>query len=125
MKESKIGKILWHDLTVPNAAEISAFYKEVLGWEKEGLDVGGYEDYIMKAPDGETVAGICNSRGMNAGLPAQWLMYVAVENLEKSLEMCIKNGGKQLGDKRKMGEGFYALIQDPAGAYLMLSEQAE
>ncbi len=33
-----------------------------------------------------------------------------------------KLGGKVLGNKRRMGEGYYCLIQDPAGAYVMLSE---
>lgn len=124
--ESKknIGKIMWHDLTVGDAEGISDFYKEVLGWEREGLSMGDYDDYIIKNPtDGEVVAGICHSRGGNADLPAQWLMYVIVEDLEKSLASCQALGGKQIGDKRKMGEGYYCLIQDPAGAYVMLSQE--
>jgi predicted enzyme related to lactoylglutathione lyase len=85
--------------------------------------MGEYEDFIMKSPvDEEVIAGICHARGVNKDLPAQWLMYIVVENLDKSLENCIKMGGKVLGEKRKMGEGFYCLIQDPAGAHVMLSE---
>jgi len=49
-------------------------------------------------------------------------MYILVENLDQSLETYKKLGGKVLGDKRKMGDGHYCLIQDPAGAYVMLSE---
>ena len=119
----KTGRILWHDLTVEDAEGISSFYHEIAGWEKEGLSMGEYEDFIMKSPgDEEVIAGICNARCVNKGLPAQWLMYIVVQNLDKSLEACKKMGGKVLGEKRKMGEGFYCLIQDPAGAYVMLSE---
>lgn len=50
-------------------------------------------------------------------------MYIAVENLDNSLEACKKLGGKVLGSKRKMGKDYYCLIQDPAGAYVMLTEQ--
>lgn len=44
MEESKPGQILWHDLTVDNAEQVSDFYQGVLGWEKEGLSMGDYED---------------------------------------------------------------------------------
>jgi predicted enzyme related to lactoylglutathione lyase len=121
--KQKIGKILWHDLTVNDAVEVSNFYQLVTGWKKEGLSMGDYEDFLIKSPiDAEDVAGICHARGVNKDLPAQWLMYIVVENLDKSLETCEKLGGKVLGNKRKMGESHYCLIQDPAGAYVMLSE---
>lgn len=114
---------MWHDLTVDNAEEVSDFYKQVVGWEKEGMSMGDYEDYIIKNPaDNEVVAGICHAKGVNKDIPAQWLMYIVVENLDESLETCKKLGGKVLGEKRRMGEGYYCLIQDPAGAYVMLSE---
>lgn len=123
MKENKPGNILWHDLTVDNAENVSDFYHEVVGWEKEGMSMGDYEDFIIKTPDDkEVVAGICHARGVNKDLPAQWLMYIKVTNLEESLSICKKLGGKVLGDKRKMGEEYYCLIEDPAGAYVMLFE---
>ena len=123
MAKKKTGKIMWHDLTVENAVQISDFYQQVTGWEKEGLSMGEYEDFLIKSPgDAEVVAGICHARGVNKDIPAQWLMYITVENLDESLERCKKLGGKVLGNKRRMGEGYYCLIQDPAGAYVMLSE---
>lgn len=96
---------------------------KLLGGEKEGMSMGDYEDFIIKTPDDkEVVAGICHARGVNKDLPAQWLMYIKVTNLEESLSICKKLGGKVLGDKRKMGEEYYCLIEDPAGAYVMLFE---
>lgn len=122
MSKPKLGRVLWADLTVENANEISNFYAAVAGWEKQGLSMGDYEDYVMKEPEaGEGVAGVCHARGANAYIPPQWLIYVAVEDLDKSLEACTRMGGKIIGEKRKMGpEGTYCLIQDPAGAYMML-----
>ena len=117
MEESKPGQILWHDLTVDNAEIISDFYQGVLGWGKEGLSMGEYDDYLIKSSkNGDVVAGVCHARGGNEGIPPQWLMYVKVVNLDESIAKCIELGGKVLGEKRKMGEGFYSLIQDPAGA---------
>lgn len=123
MAKRKTGKIMWHDLTVDDAVQISDFYQQVTGWEKEGLSMGEYEDFIIKSPgDAEVVAGICHARGVNKDIPAQWLMYISVENLDESLDTCKKLGGKVLGEKRKMGDSYYCLVQDPAGAYVMLSE---
>ena len=79
--------------------------------------MGGYSDYCMNAPQsGETVAGICHARGANANLPAQWLIYIIVANLEASLQQCTRLGGKVICPVRQMGEGIMAVIQDPAGA---------
>jgi hypothetical protein len=49
MQDSKPGQILWHDLTVDNAENVSNFYHGVIRWEKEGLRLGDYEDYIIKS----------------------------------------------------------------------------
>ena len=123
MTKKKTGKIVWHDLTVRDAEQISDFYQQVTGWEKEGLSMGEYDDFLIKSPgDSEVVAGICHAKGVNKDLPAQWLMYITVENLDESINTCKKLGGKVLGNKRKMGDGYYCLIQDPAGAYVMLTE---
>jgi len=122
MENKRIGRPVWFDLTVENAEQMSDFYSQVLGWEKQALDMGGYSDFVMNdAETKEGVAGVCHARGSNAYLPPQWLLYVTVENLDASLEKCQNLGGTIIGTKRKMGEqGHYCLIQDPAGAYMML-----
>ncbi len=117
------GTIGWHDLTIENAAQVSDFYQAVVGWEKEAFDMGKYEDFVMiNGEDEEAAAGICHNKGGNADIPPQWLMYVNVANIDDSIEACIKNGGKVIGAKRKMGEDGrnYVLIQDPAGAHMMI-----
>ncbi|MBL7719427.1 MAG: VOC family protein [Flavipsychrobacter sp.] len=122
MENNQPGQILWHDLTVPDATAVSAFYHKVLGWDIVPLSMGDYNDYCMNDAGGNTQAGICHARGGNAYLPPQWIMYVSVANLDKSLEECISSGGKIIGEKRKMGNDgkLYCLVQDPAGAYVML-----
>lgn len=121
MEKPKIGYISWHDLTVDDAESVSEFYSRVVGWSKLPLDMKGYNDYIMNAPDGLPAGGVCHARGGNAYLPPQWLMYITVEDLDKSIAKCLELGGKIIGEKRKMGEqGAYCLVQDPAGAHVML-----
>lgn len=123
MGNNKIGKFLWHDLTVPNAEEVKDFYRQVVGWQSEDFNMGGYSDYNMKDPQGETVAGVCHRKGPNEKLPAQWLVYVGIEDLKTSLKHCEALGGKIIDGPKSMGEQQYAIIQDPAGAYMALFEE--
>ena len=120
------GTIIGFDLTVPDAEAIRDFYADVIGWRPEPFDMGEYNDYFMKTPDGEqVVAGVCHARGENEGMPPQWLTYVVVVDLDASLQRCRDGGGKVVtairGDE---AQGRYCVVQDPAGAYLALMQTA-
>ena len=115
------GEILWQDLTVSNVIEVRDFYREVIGWDCIPEDMGGYEDYHMVVPpSGDNVAGVCHARGKNADIPAVWLIYIVVEDVKKSVELCMDIGGKVLVEPRDMGGGRFCVIQDPAGAICAL-----
>lgn len=117
------GTIVWQDLTVESAKEMSQFYESVVGWRAEACEVGGYEDYnLIPAGGTEPVAGICHARGANANLPAQWLLYVTVEDLDQSMRSTLERGGKILDGPRMMGKNRFCVISDPAGAVMGLME---
>ena len=117
-----IGKVVWHDLTVTNAVEVRDFYKAVIGWTSDDVDMGGYADFNMQSGDaGETVAGICHARGENAKQPPVWMVYLSVADIEVSTAMVVELGGKLLTPiKGEPGAGAYCVIQDPAGAIVAL-----
>jgi uncharacterized protein len=117
------GEIYSAELTIENADELREFYSAVLGWTSVGLDMGGYEDFVMLR-DGETpVAGICHARGVNEVIPPQWLINVTVENLDRSLAECTARGGEQVTPIRgESGQWRYVVIRDPAGAVMALLE---
>ncbi|MCE9584467.1 MAG: VOC family protein [Planctomycetes bacterium] len=115
------GSITWFDLTVIDAKRVRDFYRKVAGWKSTGLDMGGYEDFCMNLPkSGKTVAGICHARGPNRGLPPQWLLYINVASLAKSLLAVRRAGGKVLRGPREAGPYRMAVIRDPAGAVCAL-----
>ncbi len=119
--KKNIGKIVWHDLTVPDADAIQQFYCDVVGWQSKPHNMGDYHDFDIISPgDGETVTGICYARAANANLPALWLMYVSVADVEQSAAKCIAAGGQVLDGPRMMGTSHFCIIQDPAGAVLAL-----
>jgi predicted enzyme related to lactoylglutathione lyase len=89
--------------------------------------MGAYDDFSM-APPGSVnpVAGICHARGDNADLPPVWLIYLLVEDLEKSLAACRAGGGQVLVGPKSMGPGSaFAVIRDPAGAVAALYQMGD
>ncbi|MDH3455586.1 MAG: VOC family protein [Gemmatimonadota bacterium] len=122
----EVGTIAWTDLTVADAEGIRDFYAKVLGWVPAPVDMGTYSDFTMTTPDDQTaVAGVCHARGGNADLPAQWLNYVIVADLDRSMRQCEESGGEIVAPARTMGTmGRYCVIRDPAGAVLALFELA-
>jgi len=128
-EKPEIGSVGWFDLTVPDAEDVKDFYSRVVGWKYEPVPMGEgeYHDYNMKAPEsGLTVTGICHKRGINNDLPAKWLLYITVENLDKSVEECRLNGGQIIAVPKSMGKyGRYCVIEDPAGAVCALFEPAQ
>ena len=89
--------------------------------------MGDYSDYCMHPPgDPKPVAGVCHARGTNVGLPAQWLIYITVADLDQSIERCRELGGSVLMGPKSLGShGRFAVIQDPAGAVAALAEPAK
>lgn len=125
-EKPEIGSITWCDLTIPDADGVKDFYSRVIGWKPEAVSMGEYNDYSMVAPEsGKVAAGVCHTRGVNANLPPQWLIYITVEDVEKSAKICEEAGGKVLVPiKRISNYGNYCVISDPAGAVCALFQPA-
>lgn len=121
-----VGSVGWVDLTVEDAPRIRDFYREVVGWQTADVEMGGYQDYCMNAlRTGEGVAGICHARGLNAAVPAAWLIYIMVADLDASISKCVAAGGEVVSAPRAMGgQGRYCVIREPAGAVAALFERA-
>lgn len=111
------GEVVWLDLTVPDAEAVRDFYAEVVGWQPEPVDMGGYADFNMVSPaTGQPAAGVCFARGTNADLPAQWIPYFGVEDLDAGVARAKELGAEVVSGPRS---GF-CIIRDPAGAVAAL-----
>jgi uncharacterized protein len=120
-----VGRIAWADLTVPDASAARDFYRQVVGWSVQDVqmeDEGArYADYNMLGGDGRPAAGVCHARGVNRGLPAVWMIYLPVGDLAESLRRVEEQGGRVIkATKHADGTHEYAAVQDPAGACLAL-----
>jgi uncharacterized protein len=121
-----VGRIAWLDLTVPDAAATRDFYRHVVGWAVQDVAMADgterYADYNMLGGDGTPAAGICHARGVNAGLPPVWLIYLPVADLAESLRRVEELGGAVVRTtKAADGELAHAAVRDPVGAYFALA----
>jgi predicted enzyme related to lactoylglutathione lyase len=119
------GCISWLDLTVSGASAIRDFYRQVIGWSVQDVEMedGGerYADFNMLGDDGNPAAGVCHARGANVGLPPVWMIYLPVGDLAESLRRVGEEGGKVIKATRgRDGEWASAAVQDPVGACLAL-----
>jgi len=123
---SRAGCISWLDLTVTDTSATRDFYRQVVGWSVQDVEMEDagerYADYNMLGADGNPAAGVCHARGVNLGLPPIWMIYLPVGDLDESLRHVREGGGKVIketrGDDGKLAS---AVIQDPVGAWIALA----
>lgn len=122
-----VGTVAWVDLTVQDADGLRDFYAAVVGWQIDpveipaGHGVEAYSDYAMVPPGAKApVAGVCHARGMNAGIPPVWMVYVMVANLAEAVEKVTRMGGRVLRGPDAKAAQASAIIADPSGAVCTL-----
>jgi hypothetical protein len=114
------GRFAWYDLMTPDIAAAKKFYPTVTGWSTEEWDKGPYS--MWKAGD-ESFAGMnpITPEQRAQGVPAHWLAYVNVDNVESAANKVRSLGGKVLHGPEDIPEvGRFAIIQDPQGATLAI-----
>jgi len=122
---ARAGGISWLDLTVSDASATRDFYRQVVDWSVQDVEMEDagerYADYNMFGADGSPAAGVCHARGVNLGLPPIWMIYLPVGDLAESLRRVREGGGKVIKETRG-ADGKYAsaVVQDPVGAWLAL-----
>ncbi len=122
---ARVGCISWLDLTVPDASATRDFYRQVVGWSVQDVEMEDagerYADYNMFGSDERPAAGICHARGANLDLPPVWMIYLPVGDLAESLRRVREGGGEVIkATPETHGKHAYAVVQDPVGAYLAL-----
>jgi predicted enzyme related to lactoylglutathione lyase len=123
---ARAGRIAWLDLTVPDAKATRDFYREVIGWSVQDVEMEDagerYADYAMLGSAGAPAAGVCSARGVNLGLPPVWMLYLPVGDLAESLRRVEAEGGTVVKAVHgEDGQPAYAAVRDPVGAHFALT----
>lgn len=137
MYGNKLGELAWMDLTVPNAEQVKEFYQKVLGWQSDAVSMSAgnenYEDYTMiatkpesgeDATDSQFVTGVCHAKGANKDMPAVWLPYFLVADIDIAASTVQATKGELITEIKSMGDDKYVVIKDPAGAQCVLYQKS-
>ncbi|HVF03636.1 MAG TPA: VOC family protein [Frankiaceae bacterium] len=114
------GEFAWADLTTTDVPAAATFYGTLFGWQAEELTEPGAGGYTMLTLDGRQVAAVAPKMGEDPG-PSRWSVYVASDDLEKTLELVTASGGTPLMPPLDIFDaGRMAMAADPAGAVIAL-----
>lgn len=134
---SRHGKIVWSELMTRNIEKSIEYYERLAGWrfDKVPLSKGGAEyekasgdaEYYYLAKRGRMpVAGMMDMSGMHElrGIPAHWMTYVGVADIEKAVADIKALGGSVKRDIFSVPNmGRIAILQDPDGAVFGVMQQ--
>lgn len=106
------GAFSWSELQTTDVAAAAAFYREVLGWEVQAMDLPN-GSYTAIAAGGRPLGGIVPG----SGGAARWLAYVTVDDVDARTARAAAAGAVVLkAPFSAPGVGRMATIEDPAGA---------
>ncbi|MGP0076468.1 MAG: VOC family protein [Bryobacteraceae bacterium] len=118
------GSFCWADLNTPDQTRAKTFYEGLFGWKlKAGEGKGSGYLHIV---NGENyIGGVPPARPSGAHQPPHWLIYFAVEDVDKTFNRAMDLGARVL--LRPMdfeGVGRVAMLADPQGAVFALYREA-
>ncbi len=113
------GAMSWNELNTRDPEAAKSFYGEVFGWSFEEKEYEGTGAYTAIVLGEDTVGGLLDiTDRVPAEIPAHWLVYFAVEDIEATVETAKENGGEIPAGPFDIAEvGRIAVIKDPWGAF--------
>jgi len=114
------GRFVWRDLMTKDMAAAKQFYGELFHWRFENARRGDHP-YVLARSSTTPVAGIVDISG-NADAGSQWLSYMSVADVDKSVAFVQAERGKVLVEPRDLPIARVAVVTDPEGAPLGLAQ---
>jgi len=117
------GTFCWIELAADDAAAAKRFYTSLFGWTARDTPISDDEVYTIYELGGESVGAsypmMADQRA--AGVPSNWLSYVAVESADATAAKARELGATLLAEPFDVMEhGRMAVVRDPTGAVFAL-----
>ena len=117
------GALAWNELYTRDTAAAGEFYTGLFGWSVEKTQSGDGGEYNLFSIGDRPAAGMMAIQEEWGPMPPNWSIYLAVANLDASLEKLQSLGGQQISPAMAVeGVGRFAFICDPQGAYSTIIE---
>jgi predicted enzyme related to lactoylglutathione lyase len=121
LRDKSPGFMAWHELNTTDYEAAWNFYRELSGWKHtDSMDIPEVGPYFMftaanPRPE-EIVGGISNVAGVH-NVPAHWLHYTMVDDIDAAMERIKSHGGAIAnGPMEVPGGDWIAQCVDPQGA---------
>jgi uncharacterized protein len=118
------GTLCWADLSTPDPKRASDFYSGLFGWQliSDPKDPSGY----LHIKNGEHfIGGIPPAATRQPGVPAHWLAYFSVDDVDASASKAKQMGADLYPAPMTMeGVGRMAVVADPQGAVFAIFKSA-
>jgi len=112
------GAFSWSELIVDDPEKAVKFYKEVVGWEVEVMQMPETVYHVVKA-GGEPVGGIMAKPEGFEKIPNYWGTYITVDDVDACLAKAEAAGGKAVYPPMDVpGVGRMCAFYDNSGAVL-------
>lgn len=111
------GSQTWNELGTRDMDRAKKFYTEVFGWGIKDSPMGPDTSYTEFQIDGKSIAGgMPMGDNFPASVPANWLVYFAVEDPDATVAKAESLGGKVMMGTQQSPAGPFAVLADPQGA---------
>jgi predicted enzyme related to lactoylglutathione lyase len=108
------GNVLWNELWATNDKKQVAFFTSVFGYSVDAMDMGGAPYHVLKTKSGAQAGGVMSSPV--PGLPAHFLQYLHVDDVEAACARAKKHGCAIDGDVQDVpGIGRFAFVRTDEG----------
>jgi hypothetical protein len=114
------GRFVWHDLLTKDVSAAKRFYGDLLGWRFDDTTRGD-RPYVLARVANVPVAGIVDISSL-ADAGTQWLSFMAVADVDKTVAAVQSDGGKVLVQPRNLPNARVAVVADPQEAPLGLAQ---
>ncbi|MBU9763399.1 VOC family protein [Mycobacterium sp. TNTM28] len=119
---NEAGAPTYHQLTTTDYARSLDFYRTVFSWNTETVSDTEEFRYSTANFDGEALVGVMDgSAFLPAGAPSVWSTFFGSDDVDKSIELIVANGGSVLRAAEDTPYGRLAAVADPTGAEFNLS----
>src|SRR5919204_3927327 len=115
------GLFVWYEHLTRDVEAAIAFYSEVVGWKTQPFGDGG--DYTMWVGSQGPLGGVMTlpDEAAKMGAPPHWLAYVEVEDVDATVALTSKLGGKVCKEPADIPTvGRFAVLADPQGAAIAI-----
>ena len=108
---SRPGYFSWNELLTTDVEGASAFYSGLLGWTTTPFS----PEYTLFNKAGQSVGGLM--KAPRPGMPAQWVAYVSVEDVDATTAKATQLGGQIVLPPMDVPDvGRIAVLLDPQNA---------